>query len=226
MANTIIYSVYDVYLIGIATLLTLITAIRYFGLTMRKENPDEKSIVNAYAWTFVFITIYLIMLNLSFFYLDTKYVDYLYRGNFDNPSLIYVWVTKGAFISYFAAFISYFYTYEKIFNKRIHLATFGCILVIILIIFLPYEFIFYQLIPIAWSLISLSFMHTIFILMKKSQRALRAATSFIIIGTWFLGLFMAYTSPTTMQLGDTIILLFPASCIVGIFFTWTMIISD
>ena len=54
MADVILYSVYDIYLIGIAILLTLITAIRYFGLAKRKENPNEKALVKAYALMAVF----------------------------------------------------------------------------------------------------------------------------------------------------------------------------
>jgi len=217
MADVILFSAFDLYLIGIATLLLLITAIRYFGLAKRKENPTEKSIVKAYAWIFVFFTIYLILLTLSFFYLETKYVDHIYRGNFDNPSLIYVWLAKGTVITWFAAFIFYYYTYEKILNKRIHLATFGCILTIILIIFLPYELAIYQLFPIALAIGGLYFMHTVFTLMKKSQRELRAATSFIMLGSWFMAIYIAYMSPLVLREGDTPILILPALFIFGTF---------
>jgi len=217
MADVIIISAFDIYLIGIATLLTFITAIRYFGLAKRKENPNEKSINKAYAWIFVFLTIYLILLTLSFFYLETKYVDHIFRGNFDNPSLIYMWIIKGAYISHFAAFIYYYYTYEKIVNKRIHLATFGCILIIILIIFLPYELAIYQFNAIVFAINGLYFFHTLFTLMKKSQRELRAATSFIILGTWFMAISLIFMSPGVMRLGYTPILIFPVVFIIGTF---------
>ena len=217
MADIIIRSVMDIYLIGIATVLTLITAIRYFGLAKRKENPEEKSIVNAFALLSFFLTIYLILVTLSFFYLETKYDNYLYRGNFNNPSLIHVWITKVGLISYFSGFIYYYYIYEKILNKRIHLATFACILIIILTIFLPYKLFIYQFIPIAWSLITLYFAHTLITLMKKSERELRAATSFILIGSWFIGMFMVLMSPTITQLGDKPILISPILFIFGTF---------
>ena len=217
MADVILFSVFDIYLIGIATVLTLITAIRYFGLAKRKENPNEKSIVIAFAWFFVFCTIYLILLNLSFFYLEGEFIGFIYRGNFDNPSLIYVWLVKGALISCYAAFIFYFYTYEKILNKRIHLATFGSILTIILIIFLPYELAVYQFFPITFTIVSFYYINTLFTLMKRSQRELRAATSFIIIGSYFMGLSIVYMSPWIMQLGATPILIFPTLFIFGNF---------
>jgi len=217
MADVIIYSVFDIYLIGIATLLTLITSIRYFGLAKRKENPNEKSIVNAYAWMFVFLTINLNLLNLSFFYLEGDYIGHIYRGNFDNPPLINVWLYKCAFISYFVAFIFYFYTYEKILNKRIHLATFACILIIISIIILPYELAIYQFIPIAFTITALYLLHTYFTLMKWSQRELRAATSFIIIGSLFIGISVGYMAHVSMREGDTPILIFPTLFIFGTF---------
>jgi len=217
MADVILFSVFDIFLIGIAFLLTLIAAIRYFGLAKRKENPNEKSIVKAYAWIFVFFTIYLILLTLSFFYIEGDYTGHIYRGNFDNPSLIYVWLSKGYWISVFAAYIFYFYRYEKLLNKRIHLATFACILIIILIIFLPYELAIYQFIPIAYTILAVFLMHSYFTLMKKSNRELRAATSFIIIGTWCYGSSLAYMSLVFMRLGDTPILIFPALIIFGAF---------
>jgi len=217
MVDVILFSAFDIYLIGIATILLLITVIQYFGLAKRKENPTEKSIVNAYAWMFIFLTIYLILLNLSFFYLEGKYIGHIYWGNFENPSLIYVWLAKGAYIFSIAAFIYYFYTYEKILNKRIHLATFAVILIIILIIFLPYELVMNQLFPIAFTILGVYLMHTFFALMKKSQKELRAATSFIILGSRFMVLFLAYMSPTLKRLGDTPILIFPALLIFGTF---------
>jgi len=215
MADVILYSVFDIYLIGIGTVLSLITAIRYFGLAKRKENPSEKSIVKAVAWIWVFFTILLILLTLSLFYLEGEFIGYIYRGNFDNPSLIYMWLAKGAYIAWFAAFIFYFYTYEKILNKRIHLAPFGCILIIILIIFLPYELAMYEFFPIAFTIIGIYAVHTWFTLMKKSQRELRAATSFIIIGNLFISLLIVYMSPVLMRLGDTPILIFPILFIFG-----------
>ncbi len=108
MADLIIYSVMDIYLIGIATVLAFITAIRYFTLAKRKENPNEKSINKAYAWIFLIFTIQLILLNLSFFYLEGAFIGIIFRGNFDNPSQIYMWLYKGANISYYAAFIYIF----------------------------------------------------------------------------------------------------------------------
>ena len=215
MADVILYSVFDIYLIGIGTVLSLITAIRYFGLAKRKENPSEKSIVKAVAWIWVFFTILLILLTLSLFYLEGEFIGYIYRGNFDNPSLIYMWLAKGAYIAWFAAFIFYFYTYEKIFNKRIHLGSFGCILSILLIIFLPYELAMYEFFPIAFTIIGIYAVHTWFTLMKKSQRELRAATSFIIIGNLFISLLIVYMSPVLMRLGDTPILIFPILFIFG-----------
>ncbi len=217
MADVIIFSAFDLYLIGIATLLSLITAILYFGLAKRKENPNEKSINSAYAWIWVFITIYLILLYLSFFYIEGYYIGYIYRGNFDNPSLIYMWLVKCRIISFFAGLIFYFYTYEKIFNKRIHLATFGNILIIILIIISPYELVIYQFYPLMLIITTLYLFHSYFTLMKWSQSELRAATSFIILGSLFLGISMYYMSPARMQLGDTPILIFPTLLIFGTF---------
>ncbi len=91
------------------------------------------------------------------------------------------------------------------------------ILIIILIIFLPYELATYQFNAIAFTIISSYFMHTLFNLTKKSQRELRAATSFIIIGSWFIGIFVAYMSPPLMRQGDTPILIFPVFYIIGAF---------
>ncbi len=217
MADVILYSDMDIFLLGMATVLSIITAILYFELAKSKENPTEKSIVNAYAWMFVFFTIGLILGYTSFFYIETKYVDHIHRGNFDNLSLITMWLYKGAAISYFASFIFYFYRYEKILNKRIHLGPFAGILFIILIIFLPYELAIYQFLPISFTIMYIYMFHTFFTLMKRSQRELRAATSFIIIGTWFMGVFMAYYTPAAMRLRDTPILIFPALLIFGTF---------
>jgi len=128
-----------------------------------------------------------------------------------------VWLAKGTGITWFAAFIFYYYTYEKILNKRIHLATFGCILSIILIIFLPYELAIYQFIPIAFAITGLYLIHTYFTLMKWSQRELRAATSFLIMGSWFIGTSVGYMSQISMREGTTPLLIFPALLIFGTF---------
>ncbi|MFX1394351.1 MAG: hypothetical protein ACFFAH_12360 [Promethearchaeota archaeon] len=216
MADITVISVFDVYLIGIATILTLITAIQYFGLAKRKGNINEKSILKAYASVFVIFTIYLILLNFSFLSLDGKYVNHIYWGSYENPSLIFVWLTKFTLIFFYLALIFYFYTYEKILNKKIYIATISCILIIILIIILPYEFVFYQLTPITFGIIGLYFMHTLFKLIKWSKRELRADTSFIILGNWFMGIFMGYMSPAFMRLGVTPIIIFPVFLIIGI----------
>ncbi len=220
MTDIIIFSVFDIYLIGIGTVLLLITAIRYFGLAKKKENPKEKSIVKSFAWFFVFLTLYFILFNLSFFYLKGEFIGLIYRVNFDNPSLIYVWLVKGSIISYYTSFIFYFYTYEKVLDKRIHFVTFACLLIIILIIFLPLELYIYQVGSIAFITMSLYFQHTLFTLMRKSQRELRAATSFIIIGTLFIGLYPAFVGGIGYMYlsGDLpILLIFPALLIFGTF---------
>ena len=60
-------------------------------------------------------------------------------------------------------------------------------------------------------------MHTFFTLMKKSQRELRAATSFIIVGALYTGYFMTYMNPAIMREGYTPIIIFPALLILGTF---------
>ena len=98
-----------------------------------------------------------------------------------------------------------------------HLATFTTILIIILIIFLPYELVISQFYFIALVIFVFIFMHTPFTLMKKSQRELRAATSFIIVGALYTGYFMTYMNPAIMREGYTPIIIFPALLILGTF---------
>jgi len=211
----IIFNIIDIYLLGISTVLTFITAIRYFSVAKRKKRPNEKALTNAFALIFIFLTIHLVLLNLSFLFLEGRFIGKTFFGNIENTSIIYKWIMKGMFISFWAALIYYFYTYEKILNKKIHLATFLCVISIMLIILLPYEWVAYYFNTYSFVIITLYYFHTLFTLMKQSRKKLRAATSFIILGTLFIGLFLIFMDPALVRLGGTPIIVFPILWIVG-----------
>ena len=217
MVDVIIFSIFDLYLISLASILLILTAIRYFGLAKKKENQNEQIIVNAFSRMFVGFTIYSILLNLSFLYLESNYDNFTFWGNVLDSSLIeYIWLTKLSMISYFTGLSFFFYAYEKVVRRRMHIMTLITLVVIILILSLPYEFVFFQFHTLIFAIIALIYLHSLFNLMKWSQKQLRAATSFIILGSWFLGSFLGYMSPAYMQLGVTPILVFPTFLVIGI----------
>jgi hypothetical protein len=210
------FSVFDIYLIGIATILFFVVASRYFALSKKKDNPIEKSIVKSYAYVIFFIGIYLIFITLSFFYIEGEYKGHIYWGNVNNPSLIYMWLIKGAYISFLGAFIYYFNTYEKIFKKKHHFGLIATIVIVIMILLLPYEFVLHYFFPFSYVVMMIYYGHTMFNLMKRSQKDLRAATSFIILGSVCTGQFVAFISPAFLRFENAVILIFPIVLIVGI----------
>jgi len=217
MGDVIIFSVFDIYLISLASILLLLTSIRYFGLAKKKENPNEQIIVISFSRMFIGFTVYSILLNLSFLFLESNYENFIFWGDVRNPLLIeYIWLTKLSMISYFGGLSIFFYAYEKVVSRRKHMMTLITIIVVLMILLLPHEFVFFQFHTLIFAIMALIYLHTLFNLMKWSQKQLRAATSFIILGSWFLGSFLGYMSPAYMQLGVTPILVFPTFFIIGI----------
>ncbi len=216
LVEVIVWSVFDIFLLGCAIILLIISSLRYFSLSRLKEDVRERKILNAFALLFVGLSTYLFLTYLSFVFLGMSYENFLFKGPLIELPPLYAWLTKIAMAFFFTSLLPFFIASEKIYNSRLHLASLLLIVIILTILIGPFEFVFFQFQPIIFSIAALYFIHSLFKLIKWSQRELRAATSFILIGNWFIGVFVGYMSPASMQLGNTPILIYPLSIIVGI----------
>ncbi|MFX1274177.1 MAG: hypothetical protein ACFFBP_00595 [Promethearchaeota archaeon] len=216
MADIVILSIFDLYINSLAMVLLLFTAFRYFGLARRNENQKERDILKAYISMFFGFASYFILTNISFLFLTNSYEDYLFWGNFENLSLVYIWLTKSAMGSYFGGLLLYFYRYERVMNKKIYSLTIISVIVVLIVFIAPEDFVFYNFQPVIFAIIGLLFLHSLFKLTKWSQKQLRAANSFIIVGSWFMGTYVGYISPVALSLGVISVLLFPIFINIGI----------
>ena len=195
-----------------------ITSIRFFSLARKKENQIEKQFNNIFGYSFLFFGISLIFLVLSFFYIKGTYIDHVYWGNLEDRSVIYEWLVRYTTVSNCCIWLLFNYKYEKIFNLKRHIVSITIVIVIILTLILPYELAAYQILPIAWVLLAMIYLHRLFKLVKFSEKELRATTSMFIIGIIFLGWAMALAAQTSLAMGLAFPIIVPTLFIIGTIF--------
>lgn len=213
----VIYTDFDLILYGGGIILLFITTLRYLGMARKKENPNEKLINRAYGIVFFCITILFSLLVLYFLSLEGFTVDHSYWGNLEleNISLLSEWLNRSYWISNNTAMVIFIYAGEKIRNKKLRIVSpiLG-IINIFLAIFLPFE-MFLTLVTIPLLILLLYFCHVLFLLMKWAKKELKAATSFIILGTLLIANSTIFTNPIIMMAGAMPSILLPLSLITG-----------
>ena len=180
-----------------------------------KDNLLEKSINKAYAYIFLFFTSSFIFLCLSFFFLETTYINYAYWGNFNNFNIIYEWLIKCYHINFWGAFIPYFFSIAKVFNYKIRFFSFFHLLFIILIVIFPYR-VLINFMPLLFGVTTVLYLHSLFMLMNYSRKDI-ISTFIIIIGTLLMGASSFFEIPSIKQTGTMFSIMLPFFWIVGTF---------
>ncbi len=195
-------------------ILLFITALRYLGMARKKENPNEKLINRAYGIVFIGLTILFSLYVLYFLSLEGYHVKNVYMGALEKLSFISEWLYRSA-LSLLIVFQTIFiYAFEKIRNKKYTFSLIIGIIGIILMILLPLEMLFtLGLVPI--TIIYFYFIHVLFTLMKWAKKELKAATSFIILGTILIANSTIFTNPIIMMTGAMPSILLPLSLLTG-----------
>lgn len=138
-------------------------------------------------------------------------------GTFENPSLIHQILIKIAYISLLCEFMTFSYTYAKILKKSAFIIVTLNIVIICIIIILPYELAVFDVVLYVLVIDSFYFYHTVFVIMRKSQKNLRAGTLFILFGSSLMGQFQAWMTPSILIIGITPTTFFIVWWIIGIF---------
>lgn len=199
-----LFNLLDLFLYGAATLLSFIIASKYFILYQNKTDPVEARIVKGYTVLFLCLAVEIGSLGISFIFLEGDLIGFNYYGTFSNPGLLHQFFIRLSFVSFFFAIGFYLFYYAKAFKATwSYLVSIYCIIWIILTLILSYEIAVVQLFIYNWLIISMLFMHSLYNILRHSKRELRASTSFIIIGTIFIGQFMGWMTPYVMISGVT-----------------------
>jgi len=181
--------------------LSFITAISYYNIGKKKENSLEKSFNYAYSIAIFCLSIELLFIVLGFLFLEGSYQGHSFIVNFQNLTIAFHWLIKIAYFFFWIAFIPYYFTYEKMMERNKHIVSWLFLTIAILMILLPYDIAIGYLHYFALGFISIYFNITLFKLMKLSQRKLRAATAFILMGTGLLIMTLIFTYPGLIERG-------------------------
>ncbi len=204
------------FLYGIGVILLFITALRFLGMARKKENPHEKLINRAFGIVFICLTIQFSLLVLYFLSLEGYTVDHSYRGNLEleHISLLSEWLHRGSWIPFYTFTAIFIRAGDKIRNKKIPVGIILGIIGIFFTIFVPFEMFFIlNLIPLI--IMAIYYFHVLFTLMKWAKKELKAATSFVILGSLFIGNSIVFATPFTMMSGAMPSILIPLSLITG-----------
>lgn len=214
MTDIVIYTDIDLLLYGIAITLLFIASLQYIGMARKKENPNEKTINNAYGIVFIGLTIQFILLILYLLSLEGDTVEHAYRGTLKNIPLLSEWLYRMSWSVFFGYVTIFIYTFEKIRTKKMHISLLICIGSIVLMILLPFEILLtLGYVPI--TILYFYYQHVLFTLMKWAKKELKAATSFIIMGTVLIGTNLVFINPLTMRSGAISSIINPLLLIMG-----------
>ncbi len=204
-------------LYGIGITLLFICALRYFGMARKKENPNEKLINRAFGLFLIGFTIQSSLLVLYFLSLEGYPVDHSFRGNLEleNISLLSEWLYRGSWITWHTSGAIFIHAVEKIQDKKIPVGPIIGIIGIFFAIFLPTFEMFLIIGSIPFLFMALYELHVLFTLMKWAKKELKAATSFVFLGTILISNPLMFTIPNTMMAGAMPSIVLPLSLITG-----------
>jgi len=203
----VIYTDFEMFLYGIGVLLLFIAALQYLGLARKKENLNEKLINRAFGIVYICITIQFSFLVLYLLSLE---------GNLEleNISLLSEWLYRSSWIPWYTFNAIFFRAVEKIQDKKIPVGPILGIISIFLVIFLPFD-IFLILIAIPLLIVGCYYLHVLFTLMKWAKKELKAATSFVILGSMLVTNSVIDIIPMMMMIGVIPSIVLPLSLITG-----------
>jgi hypothetical protein len=212
----VIYTDFDMLLYGMGIILLFIGALRYLRMARKKENPNEKVINRAFGLVLIGFTIKISLYVLFFLSLEGYHMDHSYKVNLEleNFSLLSEWLYKGTYIIWYTLVAIFVRAVEKIRNKKIPVGAILGIISFFLAIFQPFE-MFLIIGAIPWIITILYYFHVLFTLMKWAKKELKAATSFIILGSLLISNCMAFAHPNIMMAGTMPSILLPLLIILG-----------
>ena len=215
MAEVLIFDPLSQFLWAVAISILFICAIRYFNMGRKKEIYYEKRIMYAYTVSFVGFVLYGLFISLNNYFIQGHYEGHNYYGDYANFEFLYRVFIKCAYIALLWGMATFFMRFEIIFKKTKRLISISAIIIGFILIFTSAETAIFLAHEVFFLPLYALFLLMLLILTKWSELEFKGTSSFVFIGSIFIGGGLIFDSLLIKPLGVVPLITTPISFIIG-----------
>jgi len=215
IAEVLIFDPLTQFLWAIAIASLFICAIRYFNMGRKKEIYIEKRIMYAYSVLYIGFVLYGIFISLTNFLIQGDYEGHGYYGDYAHYDFLYRVFIKCAYVALIWGMATFFMRFESIVKKTKKLISISAIIAGFILIFTPAEGAIFLAHEVFFLPMYALFLLMLLILTKWSDLEFKGTSSFVFIGSIFIGGGLIFDSLLIKPLGVVPLIATPISFIMG-----------